>query len=364
MGKKTGLIVLVLLAIGILYLLVWPVPVEPVAWQAPPNPGYTGAYAANQRLQGLELLSLSGGHGPEAVALDRQGRIYAATFEGWIVRLAPDGSSTERWVNTEGRPLGIVFDRQENLIVADAFRGLLRIAPDGRLTVLATAADGVPIRYADDVDVAADGRIYFSDASTKFNAEEHGTGPASLLDIVEHGGHGRLLVYDPATQKASTLLKGLNFANGVALNPDQTYVLVAETGSYRVLRYWLRGPKTGQVEPFIEALPGFPDNLTTGRDGRYWLALVVPRNPLLDRLADKPWLRKVAQRLPAFVRPGFVSYGHVIALDGEGGVMLDLQDPSGAYPLLTSATETADYLYLGSLIAPAVARLAKAKIGL
>ncbi|MBU0989638.1 MAG: hypothetical protein KJ823_05555, partial [Proteobacteria bacterium] len=58
------------------------------------------------------------------------------------------------------------------MIVADAFRGLLSIAPDGTITELAVVADGVPIRYADDVDVAADGKIYFSDASTKFCAKD------------------------------------------------------------------------------------------------------------------------------------------------------------------------------------------------
>ncbi|MBU1903427.1 MAG: hypothetical protein KJ573_07525, partial [Proteobacteria bacterium] len=118
---------------------------------------------------------------------------------GRIVRLNADGSNPQNWVDTKGRPLGIDFDSKGNLIVADAFRGLLSIAPDGTVTELAVVADGVPIRYADDVDVAADGKIYFSDASTKFGAKDWGgTYEASLLDINEHGGHGRLLVYDPA----------------------------------------------------------------------------------------------------------------------------------------------------------------------
>ena len=216
------------------------------------------------------MLKIAGCHGPEAVAIDDQGRIYATSHEGFIVRLQRDGSGPEKWANTKGRPLGIDFDRQGNLIVADAFRGLLSIAPDGSVSELATVADGIPIRYADDVAVAADGKVYFSDASTKFGAEDFGgTMEGSLLDIMEHGGHGRLLCYDPDTRETNTLMRGLNFANGVAVSHDQKYALVNETGSYRVVRYWLAGPKKGNSEPLIEGLPAFPDNITRGLDGQF-----------------------------------------------------------------------------------------------
>ena len=361
MLKKILLLLVVLVVLIVLYFLVWPVPVEPVAWKAPPNPGYSGPFAVNDRLKGIETFSIGENQGPEDIALDEKGRIYAATHEGRIVRLEADGSKPVNWAETGGRPLGIDFDNQGRLIVADAYKGLLSISPEGKVKVLADTADGIPIRYADDVDVAADGKIYFSDASTKFGALEFGgTLEASLFDILEHGGHGRLLVYDPATGRATKLLGGLNFANGVAVGHDQTYVLVNETGSYRVMRYWLAGPKKGRAEPLIEALPSFPDNISTGLDGRYWVALVSPRNPLVDSLSNRPFLRKVIQRMPAFMRPAAVSYGHIIAVNGEGRVLQDLQDPAGTYPINTSVTETKDYLYIGSLVSTVLGRLPKA----
>jgi sugar lactone lactonase YvrE len=365
MKKKIVLSLLGLLSSLLLYLLFWPVPITPVAWQAPPDPGYTGVFARNARLQGIALLPLGGDHGPEEVVVDARGCLYASTREGYILRLEPNGSPPQPWVDTGGSPLGIVFDRQGNLIVADAVRGLLEITPEGRLLELATEADGVAIHYANNADVAADGKIYFTDSSDKFSPQAFGgTYPASLLDILEHSGRGRLLVYDPATAQARTLLRGLNFPNGVAVSSDQTYVLVNETGAYRVLRYWIGGSRSGQAETFIAQLPGFPDNLTRGQDGRYWVALISPRSALLDKLSDKPFWRRVIPRLPAFLRPRAVPYGHVIALNAEGEVMLDLQDPDGLYPLTTSVTETSDYLYLGSLSAPAVGRLAKVQLGL
>jgi len=364
--KKTtigGLTTALVLLTAVAFLLAWPVPIEPIAWQAPLNPGYSDKFAANERLASLELLPIGDNHGPEGIALDAQGRIYAATAEGRIVRLAADGTQPENWADTGGRPLGLEFDPQGNLIVADAFRGLLLIDPDRQVKVLATEADGIPIRYANELAVAADGRIYFSDSSVKFGARDYGgTYEASLLDIMEHGGHGRVLVYDPATAKATTFSKGLNFPNGVAISPDQSYLLVVETGAYRLLRYWLTGPRQGQSEVFIDTLPGFPDNLSTGRDGRYWLALIAPRNPLLDKLADKPDWRKLIQRLPEFMRPKVKSYGHVLALNGDGQVVLNLQDPAGGYPLITAAVEGSAFLYLGSLTAPTLGRLAKTKL--
>jgi sugar lactone lactonase YvrE len=365
MLRKGLYALLVILGLIVLYFLAWPVPIKPVAWKAPPNPGYTGPFAQNELLKAIEFLKIGPNYGPEDVAIDGQGRIYLATHKGVIVRLQPDGGNPENWVNTKGRALGIAFDNTGNLIVADAFRGLLSISPEGKITELVTIADGIPIRYADGVDCAADGKIYFSDASTKFGAKESG-GPmeGSLLEIMEHGGHGRLLEYDPATRQAKTLLSGLNFANGVAVSHDQTYVLVTETGSYRIIRYWIAGPNRGKSEPIIENLPGFPDNISTGLEGRFWVALISPRNKLVDDLSEKPFLRKMIQRMPKFIRPKATAYGHIIAIDGNGNVLKNLQDPQTGYPQNTGVKETKEFLYIGSLVSPVVARLAKSKVGL
>ena len=348
-----------------LYFAFWPVPVDPVAWTPPPAPGYGGPFARNDRLAAMERLSLGADHGPEAVALDAAGRIYASTREGRILRLRPDGSGAETYADTNGAPLGLHFDACGTLIVADAMRGLLRITPDRRVTVLATEADGTPIAYADDLDVARDGRIYFSDASTRFGARQGGsTYFASLLEIIEHRGNGRLLVWDPATGKATTVLRGIHFANGVALADDESYVLVSETGSYRVLRHWLSGPRGGQTEPLIENLPGFPDNVTRGLGGRFWVLLISPRSGPVDSLATHPFLRKVLMRLPGALLPQPASYGHVVAFDATGKVVASLQDPSGAYRKISSALETARDLYIGSLEMPELGRLPRDRAGL
>ena len=365
MLRKVSWSLVAIILVLVLYLIFWPVSIEPVAWQSPPNPGFTGPFKTNEYLKDLETFEIAGNHGPEDIALDAKGRIYAATHDGNIVRLEPDGSNPKNWVNTKGRPLGIDFDYQWNLIVADAERGLLSISPDGAIVELSTSAGGVPLGFTDDVDVAADGKIYFSDASTKFQPKVVGdTYTASRLDIIEHGGKGRLVVYDPDTKTTTVLLEGSNFANGVAVSHDQTYVLVNETGSYRVTRYWIAGDKKGTSDIFLDELPGLNDNISTGLDGRFWIALMSIRVDILDRLSGKPFMRKVILRIPDFLAPQAIPYGHVIAVSAQGKILMSLQDPSGAYPLTTSAFEAEDYLYVGSLTAPVMGRLHKRKIGL
>ena len=218
-----------------------------------------------------------------------------------------------------GQPLGLAFDAEDNLLIADAYKGLLSVSPAGEISVLTDSYNGVPMEYVDDVDVDAEGKIYFSDASTKFGAQSNGgTYAASLLDTMEHGGHGRLMVYDPADQSTSMLMEGLNFSNGVAVAEDSSFVLVNETGSYRLHKYWLKGDRAGTSEVLIDNLPGFPDNIVRGRDGRFWVGLVSPRSQQLDDMSASPFLRKIVQRLPASVRPQAVPYSHVFAMDKDG----------------------------------------------
>lgn len=363
-------VILLLIFAVVMYLCFWPVPVEPVAWVPPVDAGYTGPYAANTHLANqthVSLLAVGTAEevtGPEDIALDAAGRIYTGTNGGRIVRFAPGENAgdaakftvgePEVWCETGGRPLGLDFDARGNLIVADAARGLLQIDPDAKITVLTNEAGGVPIRYADDLDIAQDGRIYFSDASTKFGAMEFGgVEPSSRLDILEHGGHGRLLVYDPADQSTRVVLDGIDFANGVALAADDSYVLINETGSYRVLRYWLRGPRAvagQQPEVWLDNLPGFPDNIERDRSANlFWIALVSPRSAALDSMAGSPFLRRLAFRLPAFLQPRPVAYIQIIAVDPDGRVVHNLQDPAGGFHANTSVYATADALYLGSL---------------
>jgi sugar lactone lactonase YvrE len=201
------------------------------------------------------------------------------------------------------------------------------------------------------------GTVYFSDASTKFRPQDHGGDmAASMLELIEHRGNGRLLAHDPRTGKTRVLLRGLVFANGVALAHDGRSVLVNETGGYRTLRYWLAGEKAGRAEPFLENLPGFPDNIGRGLEGRYWVALITPRSKELDALASWPAIRAMVMRIPGALQPRPVPNANVFAVDDTGKIVASLQ--STRAPLAyTGVTETAEHLFLGSIDATALQRL-------
>ncbi|MGH9933082.1 MAG: SMP-30/gluconolactonase/LRE family protein [Pyrinomonadaceae bacterium] len=361
--KRLFLILAVLIAIAVLYLLLWPVPISPQAWTPPPAPSLSGPYEQNSKLARVLRLGTvppEKGFAPEDVAIDTEDRIYAGLDDGRIMRLKGEDGHWELFSDTHGRPLGLVFDSSGNLIVADAIKGLLSIARDGAVTVLTTEADGVRFGCTNDLDVAADGTIYFTDASSKFPLTQF------TADLLEHGPNGRLLAYDPRTKTTRTILSHLCFANGVAVSPDQSFVLVVETGKYRVHRVWLNqgpntvtvvrsdrwvgGPKYGTSEIFIDNLPGFPDGISTNGKDKFWLALVTPRDATLDKLLPHPFLRKVVARLPKLLQPAPKRYSFVLGLDVNGHVIENLQNGSpDCYAEIANAVERNGALYFGSI---------------
>lgn len=360
--RTLGLLVLLVAA----YFALWPVPIEPRVWAPKPDAGYVAAFAPNARLAGLRTISIGQEAGPEHIAFGPDGKLYAAVASGNILRMNADGSQREIYVNAGGRTLGFDFDAEGRLIAADARRGLLAITAK-KVEVLADKVDGDPIRFADAVVVAKNGPIYFTDASQRFApAEWGGTFEASVLDILEQSATGRVLVFDPATKTTKVVANGLSFANGIALSDDEKSLFVAETGRYRIWKIpaaslgldLSHGP-SGGASILIDNLPGYPDNLMRGmptEDGRakIWVGLAKPRDALIDKLADKPFLRAMILRLPRALWPIPKAYGHIFAFTEDGKVVEDLQDPSGAYPETTGATERMDRLYIQSLHAHSI----------
>jgi len=333
-----------LVLLAIVYLLVAPVPITPAAWTPPVAPTLTGQYEQNNRLAHTDRLSLGDGRSPEDVAIDSGGRIYGGFDDGRIIQLQPDGTQPHVFANTQGRPLGLAFDPAGNLIVADAIKGLLAIDKSGTIKVLATEVDGAKFGCLNDLDVAVDGTIYFTEASRKFPMSQFAN------DILEHQPNGRFLAYDPKTQKTRTIVDGIYFANGVALSPDQSFALVNETGLYRVLKVWLTGPKQGQRDVFIDNLPGFPDGISSNGKGKFWLALVTPRDAVFDKILPYPFARKVVYRLPQVLHPAPKRYSFVLGLDENGKVVDNLQNGAAdCYAEIANVVEHDGVLYFGSI---------------
>ena len=343
--KRLFIVVLLTISLGLAYLTLVPSAIDPVPWEPPPTSAMTGALAPNAALALAELIGVGQIDGPEDVETDAQGRLLAGTNEGTIVRV--DQGKVAVFARTGGRPLGLDFAPDGALVVADAIKGLLSVGPEGSVRTLvdaATGVDGVALGFTDDVVVASDGAVYFTDASDKFGVGDH------MYDLLEGRPHGRLLRYDPATATAKVLLAELYFANGVALARDESFVLVNETYRYRITRYWLTGPKAGTHEVFIDGLPGFPDGVSASGRGTFWVAMFTVRSRAGDLLAPRPLLKRWVANLPRMLWPKPEAYGLVIEVDAQGNVLRSLHDASGAYvEEVTSAHERDGQLYLGHL---------------
>lgn len=348
------LVLILLLGLFAGYLALAPSAIDPVAWEPPPVPKMEGPLAPNQRLAAATLLATGKIDGPEDVETDEKGRLYGGTNGGEVVRVT--GEALEVVANTGGRPLGLDFAPSGALIVADAKKGLLSISPEGQVTTLLDAAagvDGVRIGFADDVAVASDGAIYFSDASDKFGFGDH------MLDLLEGRPHGRLIKYDPQSGKATVLARDLYFANGVALSKDESFVAVNETYRFRVSRHWLRGPKAGTTEVMIEGLPGFPDGVSQSGRGTFWVAMFTVRNRAGDFLAPRPLMAKMVANLPRALWPAPAPYGLAVEIDEDGEILQSLHDPTGeVVHQVTSVHERDGALYIGHLHRDRITRLA------
>lgn len=360
MKKILLLLVLAPVVALIGYLLFKPVPIAPVPYTLAANAGYTGVHAPNTRLADLQTIKLHGEVGPEHIVIGPDGKLYIGAESGNIVRMNPDGKEDSAFAYTDGRTLGLAFDTHGNLIAADAIRGLLSINPEGKVSVLTNQVNGETLRFTDAVVVAQNGKMYFTDASTRFGPEEWGSAyEAGILDLMENSATGRVLEYDPATKATRIVAHGLSFANGIALSQDETALFVNETGRYRVWKIAVAANKldmqtldasqAAQASVLLDNLPGYPDNLLRGLNGKIWLGFAAPRNPDVDRLSKWPALRKVVLRLPRKMWPIPKPYGHVIAFTEDGKIVQDLQDPSGTYPGTTAVTETKERLYINSL---------------
>ena len=345
------ILILLVIASG-LYLVLSPAPVDAISVQVPPAQTFSGALAKNDRLQSAEIIKLPAGkQGGEDVARDHHGCLYTGTLEGAILRRCRN----KRWetlTNTGGRPLGLHFDGQQNLIIADADKGLLRLTQDGQMTVLADTFEGKKLGVVDDVDIGADGTIYFSDASQRYPLTD------IVKDILDGRPSGRLFALNPDDNTLTLLADQLAFANGVAVARDQHYVMINETFRYQIRKVWLKGEKAGQSEIITQGLPGMPDGIARAADGSYWVAMYGLRPALVDAIHDKPWLKNLLARLPKALAPVPEPYGFILQINEDGEILQSFHDQAAvAIGEVTSVQPENDGLYLGTLHMDRIAKL-------
>ncbi len=333
---------------------------KPAAWTPTQKPEFIGKTALNEQLSKASKMSISGKFGPEDIVFDGAGNLYCGVHkgetdfsDGQILKLDSMGK-VEVYYDSKSWVSGLHFDGAGNLIALSHKEGLLSISPDKKVTVLANKDENnKPFSIPNGIDIASDGKIYFSNTS-EIAAYDIKYGRKVILEMKPIGG---FYCYDPQTNKVKTLIAGTYFGNGVIISKDESYVLMVETTKYRILKYWLKGEKTGQVETFIDNLPGFPNGISIREDGSYWLGFSTKRTDALDKIHPKIGMKKFVNALPNFLQPKAEKFGMVMNISSEGKILQSLFDTKGiVMPEAGAVKEHNGYLYLGGDVVPHIGK--------
>lgn len=324
---------------------------NPIAWTPQPVSQSIDNFSRNDLLQSAQQLSIGDWFGPEDIAVGKDGSLYCGVHitknnfnDGRILKIDPSGYistfyDTKSWVT------GLHFDNQQNLIACDQKRGLVSIDTLGKLTILTEKSEaGFPFLIPNDVDIASNGIIYFSNTSSTISfSRKHAR--KILLEAKSDGG---LYSFNPVTKATKTLIDSSFFGNGVAVSQNDEFVLMVDLAKYRVLRHWLKGKNKGKTDIFIDNLPGFPNGISRRKDGSFWLGFTTKRDPLLDKIHPKKKIKQFIYALPLWLQPKQKKYGMIMHLSAKGKVLKTYFDTSGKTVSEASSIEEHDgFLYLG-----------------
>ena len=322
-------------------------PIDPVRWQPPPvDP------LPDMPTTSITVVPLPG-NGPEDVVVDTAGQLWTGLEDGRIVRIPAEGGEPTVIADTGGRPLGLHIAHDGRVLICDSHRGLLALdSTSGTLNVLVESVAGRRLKFCSNVTETPDGTIYFTESTCDFHFEHFG---APILEARGRGGLFRLDTDGTVT----TLIDGLYFANGLTPTADGSALVFAETQARRLSKYWLAGPQAGSVTRLAVNLPGMPDNLSTGADGRIWTAMVTQVNAALEWMLPRaPIIRKVAWRLPDRLQPQIKPEVWAVAFDPDSGAAVaGLRTKHPDFGAITGVVEAAGKLWMGTISFPAVAHV-------
>ncbi|CCQ18009.1 strictosidine synthase [Rhodococcus sp. AW25M09] len=322
---------------------------RPVRWTPPRSTDRAREKESAVPMGPIRRIELPG-RGPEDVRLDSQGRILTGVEDGRVLRVTlVDGttSTVETLADTGGRPLGIAVIDDSTILVCDSERGVLRVDLDsGSVEVVLNHLNGVPITFASNIVRAASGTIYFTVSTRRFGFYDF------LADLLEHSGTGHLVKLTP-DGSARIVVDGIQFANGLTVSDTEEWATVSSTGDFNVIRYSLVD-RAAQPQILIDNLSAFPDNISADGD-LTWVSMATPRSALHDFVAQLPGVfRRIAYSLPEGIRQGEQTTW-VIAVDGDGSIVHDLQSPTPDYSMVTSVVRRGPQLVLGSISESALA---------
>ena len=186
-------------------------------------------------------------------------------------------------------------DRQGRLISClHGGRAVVRTEPDGTETVLADRVQGRRLNSPNDVVVASDGAIWFTDPHYGIMMDYEGARAEQEVPC-------RVYRIDPADGAVRVVSDEYDGPNGLCFSPDERTLYVAETGRMHdtAIRRELRSHdvldlsagRLGPARPFHSPADGYVDGFRADEDGNIWASAgsgvdcLSPDGTRLGRLA-------------------------------------------------------------------------------
>lgn len=163
---------------------------------------------------------------------------------------------------------GNTRDRQGRLITCEhSGRRVTRTEYDGRITVLMDSFDGKRLNAPNDVVVASDGAIWFTDPGYGILMNYEGERAPFELPT-------RVYRLDPHTGRATVVAEDFERPNGLCFSPDESRLYIVDTGAPANIRVFdvVDGVRLTGDRVFVNMAPGMADGIRTDRDGNLWVA--------------------------------------------------------------------------------------------
>jgi len=168
---------------------------------------------------------------------------------------------------------GNTRDRQGRLISCEHdTRRVTRTEHDGRITVLMDRYEGHQLNGPNDVAVAADGAIWFTDPGYGIDGPYEGHAAAAELPC-------HVYRLDPASGRATVVAGDFTRPNGIAFSPDERRVYIVDTGvthggPSHIRSFEVDGERLTGGRVFAgDFSPAMSDGLRTDMQGNVWCSM-------------------------------------------------------------------------------------------
>lgn len=246
---------------------------------------------------------------PEDVVVSRDGRVWASDQLSACAEVLTDGS-LRRVGKAGGAPNGINMDRDGNIVIANFLDGPLQRlnTTTGEVTTVCAEIDGVRIAHANYPIFDRSGNIWCTNSTF-----------ADPWELALDGRADGFVFRVAPNGRAEILAEGLKFANGVALDADESHLYVCQTTGCNVLRYEIRADGSlGPAEPYGPVLgPAIPE-------GSPILKLPPP-----EVLATLGLTDGCGFDVEGNLWVTLVTANKIVAIRPNGNVVTVLEDPSG-----------------------------------